>query len=189
MYETIPKNNAGFISQETIRPDTLTYDYVTVDTSEKMVLETIDCYEALGWQLVKREGTLGLKTAVTFKRNRKIANKNELIKIQAKLDEALNMVNKFESKKTTKAFATAMGVGIPGILTFGGGMCLCLLNSAIGAIVGGVALGAAGLAICDIGYLAYRKINKKKINEMNVLIDKKREEISSICEDANKCRS
>lgn len=188
MYESTTRNNAGTHSQES-RQDAYTYDYVTVETNGKMVLETIDCYEALGWQLVKNEGTLSLKTAVTFKRNRKIGGKAELNKIQARLDEALSSINGYESKKTTTAFAAAMGIGIPGMLAFGGGMSLCLLKSAvIGALIGGIALGLAGLGLCGLGYLVYIKINKKKTAEMNVLIDKKREEISAICEEAYRQR-
>lgn len=186
--EQTTARNAGFDSRET-RPDAYSFDYVTVEANEKMALETVDCYEALGWQIVQREGGLGLKAALTFKRNRKIANKNELNKIQHKMDDALKAVNGYEAQKTTKAFAAAMGIGIPGTLAFGGGMSLCIAVGGTAAIIGGIALGLAGLGICGLGYLAYQKINKKKTTAMNILIDKKREEISGFCDEASKYRA
>ena len=185
MYQT-GTNGAGSAGASMTRADAYSYDYVTVETAEKFAVEYVDCYEAFGWQFVKREFAPSMKTALTFKRDRKIANKLELNRLQAKLDEALKQVNGYEQNKTTTAIGTAIGVGTVGALTLGGGMSLCILNTAIGAIIGGVALGVVGLAICGIGYLAYTKIRAKKSAAMSVLIDKQREEIGGLCEQAYK---
>lgn len=183
----IAKNSGyGDATQNLNKTDAYSFDYVTIETEEKLAIEVVDCYESLGWKFVKREGTLGLKIALTFKRDRKIKNKEQLNKIQPKIDEALKSINKFEGNKTKSAFCAAIITGVAGTLTLGGGMCLCLLNTAIGAIIGGAVLGALGLGICGLGYLLYRKINIKKSAEMNVLIDKKRDEISRLCEEAQK---
>ena len=185
MYETI-SNGTGSVNTSMTRTDAYSYDYITVETAEKFAIEYVDCYEAFGWQYVKREVAFNMKTALTFKRDRKVPNKLELNKLQAKLDLVLKEINENEQKKTTSAFATAIGVGTVGALTLGGGMSLCILNTAIGAIIGGVALGVVGFAICGLGYLAYTKIRAKKSAAMSVFIDKQREDVSDLCEKAQK---
>lgn len=163
------------------------YDYLTVEINDKFAMEAVDCYEALGFELVKNERALNLKTALTFKRDRKIKNKDQLNKIQARLDQILDSMGKLELGKTKLPFTASVILGSAGALAFGGGMCLCLLNGAIGAMIGGIALGIAGLGIAGLGYLVYKKLNAKKTAEMNVLIDRKRDEVSLLCEDAQKC--
>lgn len=162
------------------------YDYLTVEINEKFAMEVVDAYEALGFELVKNERALSLKVALTFKRDRKIQNKEQLKKVQVKLAEIFKNINDFEFNKTTVPFAASMAVGIPGILAFGGGMCLCLLVGGIGGLIGGVALGLGGLGIMGLGYLVYKKLNAKKTTQMNGLIDMKHDEISTLCEEAQK---
>lgn len=183
LSEVINTGKAGAITGASVR-DAYSYDYVTVETNEKFAIEYADCYEALGFELVKSERSIALKTALTFKRDRKIQNKEQLKKIQAKLDEALKAMNSLEAKKTSMSTGAAIGLGVAGTLTLGGGMCLCLLNTAIGTIIGGSVIGLVGMGIMGLGYLAYKKLRAKKTAQMNPLIDSKRDEISALCEEA-----
>lgn len=185
LNETINTSKAGTIAGANAK-DAYSYDYVTIETNEKFAIEYVDCYEALGFELVKSERSIALKTALTFKRNRKIQNKEQLKKIQIKLDEALKNMNSLEAKKTGLPTGAAVGLGVAGTLTLGGGMCLCLLNTAIGAIIGGAAVGLVGFGIMGLGYLAYKKLRAKRTAQINPLIDSKRDEISELCEEAQK---
>ena len=190
MYQETARS-AGNAGVSYAKPEAYSYDYITVETAEKFAIEYIDCYEAMGWEFVKREYTFNfqnfLKTALTFKRDRKIENKAELNKLQVKIDDALNHINMLESSKSTSAVATALSVGTVGALTFGGGLCLCLIGAAtVPAIIGGCVLGAVGLGLGGLAYLLYRKILAKKATANIALIDKQREEIGGLCEKAYK---
>ena len=190
MYQT-EASKATNTNVSFAKPEAYSYDYITVETAEKFAIEYIDCYETMGWQFVKREYTFNfqkfLKTALTFKRDRKIENKAELNKLQVKLDDALNHINMLEANKGTSAVATAMSVGTVGALAFGGGLCLCLIGTAtVPAIIGGCVLGVVGLGIGGLAYLLYRKVLAKKSAANAALIDQQREEIGALCERAHK---
>lgn len=167
--------------------DAFSYDYKTVVAGDKAALEIVDSYQALGWEVVNHGDTLlpGYMS-VNFKRNRKIKNKEQLNRLQVKLDDAINNIAVLEKKKTQSAVVTSLVVGIIGALIFGGGLSLCLLMSALWSYVLGGVLSAAGLAVCGLGYLSYVKVRAKKTVEMDIYIDKKRDEISQICEEARK---
>lgn len=165
----------------------ITYDYKTVDATQKNAFEIIDCYEALGWELAnKNEGLMGV--SLTFKRGRKIKNKEQLNRMQMKLDDHINSIEVLEKRKTSKATSVAIILGVIGTLIFGGGMSICLtqpLESIVSYIVGSV-LALAGALVASPAYLAFKKIRAKSTMIFDVQIDKKRDEISQICEDAQR---
>lgn len=163
--------------------EAFSFDYITIETNTKYALDYVDCYGTLGWEVIKNERTFSLKTQLTFKRDRKIKNKDQLNKIQIRLDECLKQINILEDKKTTTAVGGAIGIGLTGALTFGGGMSLCLLYTSLVAIVGGLSLGLFGFFFAGIGYLFYKKTKEKMTTSMNIVIDTKRDEIADICQE------
>ncbi len=173
-----------------VAKDYRSYDYTTVQTSQKDAPQTIDCYECLGWELVK-SSDYGILPWVTlqFKRNRKIKNKEQLTRIQVRLNDAMDSLDVMEQEKTKNATIWSLVLGIIGALIFGGGLCLFLVETFAFGLAGfivGVVLGAIGAVVCGFAYPIYKKIRAQKTAQMNVLIEKKKDEIAQLCEDAQK---
>lgn len=63
-------------------------------------------------------------------------------------------------------------------LVFGTGMCLCLnvIGTALHPAIG-IAVGVAGMALCGLNYLLYKKILKKSK-------EKHKDEVLKLCEEA-----
>lgn len=74
--------------------------------------------------------------------------------------------------KTADASILAYIFGCIATLILGGGMCLCMLiENNIPAFVGGIVLGIAGVVLCGINYLIYKKIAEKKTKTLLPIID------------------
>lgn len=164
------------------------YDYKTAEAGQKSAPETVDAYEALGWEIVSESRGLTGSVALNFRRNRKVKSKDQLNRLQMRLDDSLNNIKIMEKKKTGTASAIAIFMGIIGTLVFGGGMSIFLteLNHQLWHYIAGGILGALGIGLCLLAYYSYLKIRDKKTKEMNVQIEKKRDEIAVICEDAQR---
>ncbi len=65
-------------------------------------------------------------------------------------------------------------------------MCLCMLiENNIPAFVGGIVLGIAGIVLCGINYLIYKKISEKKTKTLLPIIDDNEEKLANILEKGN----
>lgn len=65
-------------------------------------------------------------------------------------------------------------------------MCLCMLiENNIPAFVGGIVLGIAGIVLCGINYLVYKKIAGKKTKTLLPIIDDNEEKLANILEKGN----
>lgn len=164
------------------------YDYITLTPKDSFLLQTIDCYEALGWELVKTEHSITGTTLATFKRNRKLAHKEQLRTLQGKLDSLIRTVDTLEAKRTSKAIGIALGLGIIGTLSFGGGLSFGIIDSTTIRIILGIVLGTVGLGICYLGFHFYNVIKTKKSKEIDQEISTKLDQIAAICEEAQKYR-
>lgn len=175
--------------EQTAHKGVVFYDYLTVQAEGKAAYEVIDSYQALGWEVVNRANSFlpGLVT-INLKRNRKIKNKDQLNRLQAKLDDSFNGIKVCEKNKTQSAMVVALILGIIGALIFGGGLSMFLTwtNPEIWVYFVAGALAATGAVPCAFAYFVYAKIRTKKTAAMNILIEQKRDEISSLCEDAQK---
>lgn len=170
--------------------NTTTYDYKTIKV--KRSIETIICdtYENLGWELTNTssvEGSL-FHINLSFKRDRKIANKVELIKLQEKADNVVANIELLQNKKKSAGFVSALSTGIVGALTFGGGMSMTMLLSGVGYMIGGIALGLVGAGICALAYPLFKKVNKKKGDSIQPILESEFDKLADICEEAGKLR-
>ena len=162
------------------------YDYRTVETAANFAPETLDCYEALGWELKGRSESVFGTTTFNFRRVRRIKNKEQVNRLQIRAEDALNHIKVMEKQKTSTATTISLIIGIIGSLFFGSGLCIFLVefvHQLWHYIAGGI-LAAIGAGICLLGYYSYLKVRGKKTQAMNIQIEKKRDEIAAICEDA-----
>lgn len=166
------------------------YDYKTVKVKREMETLVCDTYQNLGWELTGTssvEGSL-FYINLSFKRNRKIDNKVELLKLQEKVDNNILMINSLQNKKKNSGLSTSIAVGILGALTFGGGLSMTMLLKGVGYMIGGIALGLVGLGICGLSYLLFKKINKKASIKLQPMIESEYDKLADICEQASKLR-
>ncbi len=164
-------------------------DYMTVEVERQDAAERMDSYEALGWQLIDSRDTgfsMG-HVSLNFKRDRKIRNKTQLVRLQNKLDDAFESMRLLETQKGKSSSAFGISFGTVSTLIFGGGMCLCLLNPAsLPLMIAGCAIGALGIALCGANFPICKKLRRSAEGKLNPLIAKKREEAASICEEAQR---
>lgn len=168
----------------------ITYDYKTIKVKRSIETLVCDTYERLGWELTNTssvEGSL-FYINLSFKRNRKIENKIELLKLQDKVDSVIASIDNLQNKKKNAGKVGAISVGIIGALVFGGGMSMSMLLSGIGYMIGGIALGLVGAGICGLAYPLFKKINKKKNTEIEPLLESEFDKLSDLCEQAIKLR-
>lgn len=163
----------------------VSYDYKTVNLPERQAQEAEDVYRQLGWELTERVSRAGA-AKLLFRRNRKIENKEQLNRLERKLDDSLDCERELHREKTKLATSVAITIGTLAALVFGGGMCLCLLYTELKLILAGCVLGVVGAGIGLLAWCAYRKIAKKKTAEAEMKLEKKRDEIDLILDDARK---
>ena len=169
----------------------ITYEYTNMDVKKEFEPVYIDTYGCLGWELVDSEITgiphRFLSSTLSFKRDRKINNKQALIKLQREIDSKFRNIEKLESQKTFKASLNAFGIGmiacvflalsvfvITEYLSFGN------LTVPLEIIFGGI-----GLLLCIPPYFVYKNTLTLKIEELQPLIHSEYDTISEKCEEAD----
>lgn len=165
-------------------------DYKTVSVRRQMEMMTADAYACLGWELVGSSVSQRAVFSVNllFKRDRKIANKQNLLELQIKVDNALKNIEVLQRKKKNAGLIPALTTGIVGTLLFGGGMSMVLelgIDS-VGWMIGGIALGIVGFGICALAWLLNKKISRSQIAKIDPLLEMEYNKLSDICEEAKK---
>jgi len=174
---------------EQTKKEVITYDYRTIRVKREMELMAVDAYEALGWQSVfssVAEGSI-FSVNLSFKRDRKVPDKQNLLKLQEKVDSTLNAIETLREQKRTAGTTSSLSVGIAGALTFGGGLSMALMLGvgSVGFMAGGVALGVIGVGICLFAYPIYKKVKKNKFAKTEPLLENEFNRLADICQEAN----
>lgn len=165
--------------------DFITYEYRTKTVKAKDRTRVMDMSEAFGWEVTVTTPTIEGVT-VSLKRDRKIKHKQELMKLERQADETFSAINKLNSAKTLTASVFAYIFGCIAALILGGGMCMTMLTeNNIPAFVGGIVLGIAGIVLCSVNYLIYKKIEEKKTVQVIPLIDDNEEKLANILAKGN----
>lgn len=168
----------------------ITYDYKTIKVKREMETLICDTYENLGWKLTN---TSAVEESIfcinlSFKRDRKINNKVELLKLQDKADNVIANIEALQNKKKNAGFVGALSLGIIGTLIFGGGMSMSLLLHGVGFMIGGIGLGLAGAGICALAYPLFKKLNKKSTTQIQPILESEYDKLSDICDASAKLR-
>ncbi len=168
----------------------ITYDYKTIKVKRSIETLVCDTYESLGWELTNTSSVEGSLFFInlSFKRNRKIAGKVDLLKLQERADSTIAIIDALQSKKKNAGMIGALSTGIAGALVFGGGMSMCLLLKGVGFMIGGIALGIVGAGVCALAYPLFKRINKKKNTQIEQMLESEYDKLADICEQANKIR-
>ena len=163
-----------------------TFDYTSITVSKDMEPVYIDTYESFGWELT--DNNIGFDTTsllgstkLSFRRDRRVPNKTELLKLQRKSEVLFKNIQTMEANKPKMAMIKALGLGIVGC-AFLAISVFSFLDSSwfIFAIAG-----AIGLGLWIPPYFIYKNTLEKDIERLNPLIDETYDKISDLCEEAN----
>ena len=187
------------------------YEYKNVDVKRDTMGMYIECMENFGWSLVENEGydvqvllsnlnpvNLGKNIAgaaqslgetgdssesvtLTFKRDRRIENKQQLDKLEKEYQEALAAIKKVERKNIAQTMGISLGTGIVGTILIGLSIyCFVISNIVLGVLF--AVIGAVGWAF---GFLSNRKMGQKKSTQTEPYIQEQLSIAYSTCEKAH----
>ncbi len=162
-----------------------TYEYATKTVKASRQTAEIDMREAFGWEATEVNANLTGGVNISLKRDRKINHKAELNRLERKADAIAQNIAQLEGAKKRFARVFAYTFGSLASIVLGGGMCLCMLVGSVPAMIGGIALGAVGIAGCAINYHLYKKLVDKKTEKLMPVIEENEERLATVCEQAH----
>lgn len=161
------------------------YDYMCRSVKAHKQTEAVDLYEAFGWEATGTASSLGGVT-LSFRRDRKIKHKTELNRLERKAENLKASIEKITASMSFGAMIFAYIFGCLAALVFGGGMCLCMLNpGSIPAMVGGILLGLAGIALMSATYPIYKKLVAARTERLMPERDAAEEKLAVVCGQAH----
>ena len=170
------------------------YDYKTIRIRRQLEAMVSDAYEALGWEIVGSSVSEGgiYHVNLSFKRNRAIANKTALLKLQEKVDATIVSVEVLLDTRKYAGLTSGITTGVIGTLAFGGGMSMIMELGVdpvhTGWLFGGMALSVVGAAVCFLGWLVGIKVKNAKRNKISPLLEQEYNKLADICDEARKVR-
>lgn len=166
--------------------DFVTYEYRTKTVKAELQSKAMDMYEAFGWEITATTPTALDCVTLSLKRDRKQKHKQELTKIERQAENVFCNIIALQRSKTANANIFAYIFGVVATLILGGGMSLVMLiENSIPALVGGIALGVLGIALCCVNYPVYKKIVEKKASKVLPVIDDNEEKFANLLEKGN----
>lgn len=158
------------------------FEYLELNVPRTQASFYLDSYENFGWvqdeNLPVKES--GSNTVLQLKRDRKIANKAELTRLQRNFEACIAELDALERSKTAPATIAALSAGTIGTVFMAGSVfavvapqphiLLCIVL-AVPAFAGWIA-----------PYFLYRALKARKTKEVTPYIEKKYDEIYAICE-------
>jgi len=187
------------------------YEYKTVNTTRDSAGMHIDCMESFGWSLVENDGydvqdlhtnlnpvNLGRNIAnaaqtfgettdaarvarLTFRRDRRIENKQQLDRLEREYEAALTAISKAERKNSAQTMGVSLGAGIIGSVFVG----ISAYNFVSSNIALGVAFATIGSIGWAIGFLANKKIGNKTSAQTEPYMQEQMDIIYCACEKAH----
>ena len=166
--------------------DFVAYEYKTVSVKAKDQTKAMDLYEAFGWEIAGTAVSAAGGVTLSLKRDRKQKHRAELTKLERQAEQTLDTLDGLQRSKTMWASIFSYLFGVGAALVLGGGMCLTMLiEGSVAAMVGGIALGVVGLALCGINYPIYQKLVAKKTKDVLPVIDQTEEQLANLLERGN----
>ena len=156
----------------------IAYDYHEIKAPENQMSFYLDCYESFGWEIDDR--TQYRHGALMLRRDRKLANKTELTRLQSHFEACMAEIQTLEASKTSKATMFSLIVGILGTVFMAGAVFAATAEPPVWWLCAILAVPAfAGWGLAPV---LYKKLSAKRSAEVSTLVDSKYEEIYQICE-------
>lgn len=166
---------------ETRKKEFKSFDYKQVVVREKWLSFCIDGYESLGWfpdenTPVKEERGQCL---IQLKRDRKIANKMELSRLEHNFDACLAELEELERSKTTVPIILTLTCGLIGTAFMAGSVFAVTARPPVIWLC--VLLAVPGFLGWILPYFVYRRGVAKRIEKITPYIEAKHDEMEEIC--------
>lgn len=159
------------------------YEYQEQTVNGHMLALYSDSYPSFGWEIEGKSRPLAGVNRYTLmlKRNRHMANRTELTRLQRQLDSYVKDIENMENAKVLVAASIAYSVGLVGTAFMAG---------AVFAYIGGfrplcILLAIPGSICWIVSYLCYMAVGKRKAVQTQPFIEQKYEDICGICERAH----
>ena len=158
------------------------YEYKEVSVSSSQASFYLDCYENFGWMTDEHFAPQNVneKLILKLKRNRKIANKAELTRLQRNFEADLREIEALENSKTTLATMLSLMVGILGTACMAGAVFAVTAEPPVVWLC--VLLAIPAFAGWILPYFIFRTVKVRKTEQVTPYIEKKYDEIYEICE-------
>ena len=160
------------------------YDYKEVTVPSEQASLYKDCYESFGWEIDENPSTqqsIGL-TKIKMKRDRKIINKMELIRLQQHFETCAREIEDLERSKHTSASIWALVVGTIGTVYMAGSVFAVTHTPPIYWLCVLLAVPAFAGWLCPFFLFRYKvRVQTRKVQP---LIESKYDEIYEICKKA-----
>ncbi|MGN0203001.1 MAG: hypothetical protein ACI4BB_00560 [Coprococcus sp.] len=163
------------------------YEYKEMTVSQDKVSMYMDCYENFGWIMEEgvclsdRQTTLGQHHVLfRMKRDRKIANKMELTRLQRHFEACAHEIETLENSKTNRAIIGALIVGLIGTAFMAGATFAVVHEPPVIWLC--ILLAVPGFMGWILPYFIYHRVLKKQTDKLQPLIEAKYEEVYEICE-------
>lgn len=163
------------------------YEYKEITVPAEQASMYLDCYENFGWvedgnaETIDRQAPLhdSRRIALRMKRNRKIANKMELTRLQRNFEASAHEIETMEGAKTQMPLVWALVVGVIGTAFMAGSTFAVVHEPPIIWLC--VLLAIPGFIGWIMPYFLYRRMVEQKKKKYDPLIEEKLEEIYEIC--------
>lgn len=183
--------------KNSVTKDYIAYDYLKLEVLPDLEQLYVDCYQSFGWELTNVSessidqdyyinGNFAIENPLVtlkFKRNRKIKNKIELLKLQKSMEEAFKKIDKLNNEPDLISTMYSISIGVVGMLFIVFSILSFIASTPFYIL--GVLNGIVGI----IGFLmAFLIFNKKRtqLKEKNeILIEEQYNIIYEYCEKAN----
>lgn len=158
------------------------YEYKELTTTEEQAGFYLDSYASFGWEL---NDDLPPKTAagsVTFhfKRDRKIANKAELTRLQRNFEANIEQLHEMERAKYSTATVWALTIGLIGT-AFMAGSVFAVVAPTPNYLLS-ILLAVPAFAGWIAPIFIHRQVRARKARQLAPYIEEKTEELYALCE-------
>lgn len=160
----------------------IAFEYKELQIGEEQAGFYLDCYENFGWQQDENfpPQRSGGQVLLKLKRNRKIVNKVELTRLQRHFEADLEEICALEKSKTTRATIYALAIGILGTAFMAGSVFAVTATPPMIWLC--IVLAIPAFAGWILPCFVYKKIVKRRTEEVTPYIEAKYDEIYEICE-------
>lgn len=161
------------------------YEYKTVTVDSTVASMCLDGYESFGWISDKKiqPPKAGATVTLQLKRDRKIANKMELTRLQRNFEACLTEIGTLQKSKTSTATAISIIIGLVGTVFMAGSTFA--VTAATPHIALCVLLAIPGFIGWGLPVFLHKKLVQKRINVVAPLIESKYDEIYELCQKGN----
>lgn len=158
------------------------HEYKEVTVTEAQAGFYLDSYASFGWELDDNipPKTVGHSVTFHFKRDRKIANKAELTRLQRNFESDIEQLHALESSKSSSATIWALSIGLVGTVFMAGAVFAVVADPPRYLL--SVLLAIPAFIGWALPCIVYKKVKARTIRRLNPYIEEKIEELYALCE-------